>query len=1166
MMRFIFFSFSFFMSFLLLSQDFNGLIDAQSYAKVWKKCQKILIKDPENTEALIFVSKIQSRTLSSAFFNPEEALINARHAQKNYSSTIEEKAIERFDKIPINLTEFRILYDSISNGALYKAKLENTVEGYIHFIDVFGDLNNSNKTWAISQRNQLAFEFAKEVQKLEVWEEFIAKYPDALQIPNAKMLRNKLAYEQAVSFNTIEALEHFIRTYPLALEVEQAQSQIIDLSFASAKNVDNVEAYKLFVQKFPKSKYEKQAVGRIHEIAFKDAQALHKSSAIYAFITTYPNALQIEQAKQIYDDLIFSEQIDSSDWLSVKQFYESYPYNRNHDYALQILFDLAASTTDVQLLNFLIENFNITDSFLIHKHYSLYAQDGELSSLVKYSNKYSHFITSEFYTDYEAAEHAQKLNLHLPYQKKDLNKHIDYLKKAPQTELAFVVTQRILSPYISSHQYTEAVRLLDRLPVNHQQKKYKQLKELLLAKSDPSIVPIPMTTLNTPGNEFSPVISADEETLFFCGQNRIDNLGGEDIFEAELNQGRTSSINLNSISTVEENEAPVGISSDGTKLILFQSGNLYVASKTEYGWLHDKSPLDDQINEGVWQGDAMISSDGNVLLYASYRENEVYNLNTQDDKVYHGDLAYATDIFISIKDSLENWTYPKNIGPVINTAFCERFPFLHPDMKTLYFSSDGHGGLGKLDVLKSTRLSDSCWTCWSEPVNLGKEINTTESDAGYKVSTSGEVAYFTQNKRNMQSSSVMFVLDVSGSMSGEKIDELKEVSKKTIQEIINSNSEVAIAAFDGTCAQPITYTLPFTKNYNKVETFIDGLDANGGTPMYEAYYMASKMLKNAAKNPMKNRIIVLMTDGDASSCNYLSDMLEDLASQNSLFRTQTIAYQVDENSNAFNDLSEIASTSGGELFEANSTNDLGTAFEQANNSIYQILSGNDNKELFQIKLPNQLRPDLVAKIRGELKDYNNKPISTSIRWEDLETNKLIGIAKSDPKDGSYFIALPMGKNYGYYVEDSIFFPSAHNLDLRNSNAVVEINNDIKVITFDQMIQEGIAVKMNNLFFEFGKFALLPSSIPELNRVAKIIKRYNLTVEIGGHTDDVGDNSTNQILSEKRAEAVKFYLISNGCNASQLMTVGYGEGQPEFPNDSEEHKAKNRRVEIKVIKK
>jgi outer membrane protein OmpA-like peptidoglycan-associated protein len=83
-----------------------------------------------------------------------------------------------------------------------------------------------------------------------------------------------------------------------------------------------------------------------------------------------------------------------------------------------------------------------------------------------------------------------------------------------------------------------------------------------------------------------------------------------------------------------------------------------------------------------------------------------------------------------------------NLGEVINTPYAEYSPFLHPDGKTLYFSSDGHPGLGGLDVFKSTRLSSDSWTEWSEPVNLGKEINTPDNDWGYQFPAAGDRAYF----------------------------------------------------------------------------------------------------------------------------------------------------------------------------------------------------------------------------------------------------------------------------------------------------------------------------------------------------------------------------------------------------------------------------------------
>jgi outer membrane protein OmpA-like peptidoglycan-associated protein/Mg-chelatase subunit ChlD len=595
-------------------------------------------------------------------------------------------------------------------------------------------------------------------------------------------------------------------------------------------------------------------------------------------------------------------------------------------------------------------------------------------------------------------------------------------------------------------------------------------------------------------------------------------------------------------------------------MFLFQSGKLYYSEKNYSGW-SELREIDEEINSGEWQGDAMLSSDGNYLFFSAYREGEIFNINKMSDKVYHGDILYPTDLFLSKRDSEGNWSYPENLGDVINTRYCERFPFLHPDMKTLYFSSDGHGGLGKLDVFMTTRLSDSCWTCWSKPINLGKEINTIESDAGYKITTSGQEAYFALNNRKLQESSVLFILDVSGSMSGDKIEELKVVSKKTIEDVINNNAEVSITAFDGDCNAPITYYLPFTKDYNEVQLFIDNLYSSGGTPMYEAYYQASHLLKNTASKTSKNKILVLMTDGDATSCYNLNDVLYKLKSEKTLFRTQTIAYGVSENSTAYYDLNEISTYSGGDFYHAASTEDLGAAFEQANSNIYQIVSGPDNKDIYKINLPAHLRPDVVAKIEGELRNSKNKPVSTTIRWEDLETNSVIGTSKSDPIDGSYFIVLPMGKNYGYFVEDTSFFPISQNLDLRNVSNVVEIKKDIKAISFQEMIDEKIAVPMNNLFFNPMKSDLLPSSIPELKRMAKIIKDKNLSVELSGHTDNVGTESMNLKLSEDRANSVKNYLTLQGVSPSKIKSVGYGYSRPKASNETEEGKALNRRVEI-----
>jgi len=152
------------------------------------------------------------------------------------------------------------------------------------------------------------------------------------------------------------------------------------------------------------------------------------------------------------------------------------------------------------------------------------------------------------------------------------------------------------------------------------------------------------------------------------------------------------------------------------------------------------------------------------------------------------------------------------------------------------------------------------------------------------------------------------------------------------------------------------------------------------------------------------------------------------------------------------------------------------------------------------------------------------------------------------------------------VEDEAYFPLSQNIDLRDINEAVEIQQDFKVLSLDKMIDEEISAPLNNLFFEFSKSRLLSQSRQELRRVARIIKKYDLTSEVSGHTDNVGTEKANQRLSESRANNVRDYLIKLGCDPDKLIAVGYGESMPVEDNTSEEGRRKNRRVEITFTSK
>ena len=116
-------------------------------------------------------------------------------------------------------------------------------------------------------------------------------------------------------------------------------------------------------------------------------------------------------------------------------------------------------------------------------------------------------------------------------------------------------------------------------------------------------------------------------------------------------------------------------------------------------------------------------------------------------------------------------------------------------------------------------------------------------------------------------------------------------------------------------------------------------------------------------------------------------------------------------------------------------------------------------------------------------------------------------------------------------------------------------------TFKEMIDEKDAEPLNNLFFNFNEYELLPTSLTELKRVSKIITQKQLKVEIVGYADSVGTTDYNIKLAEHRANAVREFLIKEGCNANMLTTVKYDTLNPVNINKTEEARTLNRKVKI-----
>jgi outer membrane protein OmpA-like peptidoglycan-associated protein len=166
--------------------------------------------------------------------------------------------------------------------------------------------------------------------------------------------------------------------------------------------------------------------------------------------------------------------------------------------------------------------------------------------------------------------------------------------------------------------------------------------------------------------------------------------------------------------------------------IAYYNCDLYYTECINGEWSEIKK-LGPEINRpDSWEAQASISADGQVLFFASDR---------RDGNC--GDTAWGTDIYFSVRDVNGNWQPAQNIGCVINTAKNEKTPFIHPDGKTLYFSSNGYETIGGYDIYVS-RLSED--GVWKKPVNIGYPINSERDELGFFVNTAGDKGYFASNR------------------------------------------------------------------------------------------------------------------------------------------------------------------------------------------------------------------------------------------------------------------------------------------------------------------------------------------------------------------------------------------------------------------------------------
>ena len=242
--------------------------------------------------------------------------------------------------------------------------------------------------------------------------------------------------------------------------------------------------------------------------------------------------------------------------------------------------------------------------------------------------------------------------------------------------------------------------------------------------------------INTPFEEYNPMISADGKTLAFTSR-RKGNMGGFipelGVYTADLFSSTwrdtiwTKARSLGATVNSDWDEETVGMTHDGNQLILYFDnmeyfGDLGISMAKGRNW-QKPIMMSPTVNGKSIEGSGCLSNDGQVLYFAS------------DKKEGQG----MSDIWFCIRQTTGEWSTPQNLGPTINTKYDDTDPFISLDGKTLYFCSKGHNSMGGFDIFYTTY--DSGTSKWSQPKNLGYPLNTADDQISFSMTGNGRIAY-----------------------------------------------------------------------------------------------------------------------------------------------------------------------------------------------------------------------------------------------------------------------------------------------------------------------------------------------------------------------------------------------------------------------------------------
>ncbi len=674
-----------------------------------------------------------------------------------------------------------------------------------------------------------------------------------------------------------------------------------------------------------------------------------------------------------------------------------------------------------------------------------------------------------------------------------------------------------------------------------QQKKECNFGQTALKDSVPVFIYNMGPVLNTYYDDYSAFFLAKDSTFYFTSRRprrepakRVSRYKyNEKILYAEGSwENAPEEANLFRKLKGSKNNAIAGYSEKDDRIYFYRgkknTGDIYSA-KIKNGKAKKQNHLKGKINHIAYKETALsVAENGDGYFISTRRGGEG-----------------GKDIWYCKRKSKKRFSRIKNLGDLINTPFDEECVYVTPDGNTLYFSSNGHDGMGGFDVFKSVKTEGGQW---SKPVNLGYPINSPADELFYRKTNDPDIALYAAVRADGYGGLDIYKIvndnRIPFSLSGVVTDNKTNEYLNGIINVFNADNDELIVS-SATDSLSNLYTISFE---------------DGGNYYLEVNTEGYQSVRETINCP-PNRHDSIVMDFALEKLKYPFTISGNVRDSANYYPLSAVIKCYDADADTL--LAQQVSNPNDGKFSMTLADKYNVRLEIIAQD-YFTLNDQFNAKNIQADTHKQMYDMVSSKVYynldGSIKGADGESVSNaSLFFYRLGETSPFYAAKSDTA-GLYSTKLEEGGPFNIEIKaEGYFF-------FNDTVQFIETDSLSKTVDFELMkMKQGAKIVVENILFNSGKSTLVPSSYAELDKLADLlIENRDIRIEVSGHTDNVGSSAINKKISKARALAVRNYLVTKGVEEERLEYEGYGFDQPIADNSTSEGRAQNRRVEVKVL--